>query len=39
VSLQEVGDGVEELNTQPGFGEGGDNVTDVEIPVSEIPAP
>lgn len=39
VSLQEVGDGVEDLNTQPGFGEGGDNVTDVEIPASEIPAP
>ncbi|MFE7764813.1 hypothetical protein [Streptomyces sp. NPDC057438] len=24
---------------EPGFGEGGENVTDVEIPLSEIPAP
>ncbi|KOU77640.1 hypothetical protein ADK57_01910 [Streptomyces sp. MMG1533] len=27
------------LRTEPGFGEGGENVTDVEIPLSEIPAP
>ncbi|KUN80110.1 hypothetical protein [Streptomyces griseoruber] len=27
------------LRTEPGFNEGGDAVTDVEIPVSEIPAP
>ncbi|MEH0577886.1 hypothetical protein [Streptomyces sp. B21-108] len=39
VSLQEVGDGAEDLRAEPGFGEGGANVTDVEIPVSEIPAP
>jgi len=27
------------LRAEPGFGEGGDNVTDVEIPLGEIPAP
>jgi hypothetical protein len=27
------------LRSEPGFGEGGKNVTDVEIPLSEIPAP
>ncbi|GCB48373.1 hypothetical protein [Streptomyces sp. NL15-2K] len=27
------------VRIEPGFGEGGENVTDVEIPVSEIPAP
>ncbi|MEV0224174.1 hypothetical protein [Streptomyces sp. NPDC050704] len=27
------------LRAEPGFGEGGDNVTDIEIPQSEIPAP
>lgn len=27
------------LRSEPGFGEGGENVTDVEIPQSEIPAP
>ncbi|WP_328481304.1 hypothetical protein OHS71_23340 [Streptomyces sp. NBC_00377] len=38
-SPQGVGDGAEDLRAEPGFGEGGDNVTDLEIPVSEIPAP
>ncbi|MFE7896057.1 hypothetical protein ACFU3E_00670 [Streptomyces sp. NPDC057424] len=27
------------LRSEPGFGEGGENVTDVDIPLSEIPAP
>jgi hypothetical protein len=27
------------LRSEPGFGEGSENVTDVEIPLSEIPAP
>ncbi|MFE7271205.1 hypothetical protein [Streptomyces sp. NPDC057623] len=27
------------LRAEPGFGEGGENVTDVEIPLSEVPAP
>jgi hypothetical protein len=27
------------LRSEPGFGQGGENVTDVEIPLSEIPAP
>lgn len=27
------------LRSEPGFGAGGENVTDVEIPLSEIPAP
>lgn len=27
------------IRTEPGFNEGGSNVTDVEIPLSEIPAP
>lgn len=26
------------LRSEPGFGEGGDNVTDVEIPLTEVPA-
>jgi hypothetical protein len=27
------------VRAEPGFGEGGENVTDVEIPLSEVPAP
>ncbi|MGW6903037.1 hypothetical protein [Streptomyces sp. NPDC054940] len=27
------------LRAEPGFGEGGENVTDVEIPLAEVPAP
>ncbi|MEU1850465.1 hypothetical protein ABZ499_14620 [Streptomyces sp. NPDC019990] len=27
------------LRSEPGFGEGGENVTDIDIPLSEIPAP
>ncbi|MFE0255041.1 hypothetical protein [Streptomyces sp. NPDC059010] len=27
------------LRSEPGFGEGGENVTDVEIPLAEVPAP
>jgi hypothetical protein len=27
------------LRSEPGFGEGGESVTDVEIPLSEVPAP
>lgn len=32
-------DSTRALRSEPGFGEGGANVTDVDIPLSEIPAP
>jgi hypothetical protein len=35
----EVRNSTRALRSEPGFGEGGENVTDVEIPLSEIPAP
>lgn len=38
VSQQSEGDVVEDIRAEPGFGEAGDAVTDVEIPLSEISA-
>ncbi|MEU2282103.1 hypothetical protein ABZ614_09235 [Streptomyces sp. NPDC013178] len=38
-SAEDGGGSVADLRAEPGFGEGGDAVTDVEIPLSEVPAP